>query len=287
MRLSEGDVVCGVAAATARAAVRGVEEAQWCSAGALARRLGVDTAACRSLLEALEAGGFWTSRTAADTRECKPPVPNSGAVPQAVERPLSVPGRDRTPGMPGSRPATTLLRCPGSYRAPQQPDGIAQAEVVKGDVLRTPRVYTIIRLSAQPDQSRKKHHASAMCDVTGTSASLPSSARNPGGHGDSAGRGRQFCSAVGRVLDDPAPRSPEDPAVRSGAVPPDVSAQQCHQVGRDGDGPCLAGGAVLEAAFLPGGPRGRSRLCPRGRQRRPGRSCPTPSSAGAGHSRGA
>jgi hypothetical protein len=35
-----------------------VEEAQWCSAGALARRLGMDAAACRSLLEALEAGGY-------------------------------------------------------------------------------------------------------------------------------------------------------------------------------------------------------------------------------------
>jgi len=58
MRLSEGDVVCGVAAATARAAVRMVEEAQWCSAGALARRLGMDPAACRTLLEALEAGGY-------------------------------------------------------------------------------------------------------------------------------------------------------------------------------------------------------------------------------------
>jgi DNA-binding IclR family transcriptional regulator len=55
MRLSEGDVVCGVAATTARAAVRAVEEAQWCSAGALARRLGMDPAACRTLLEALEA----------------------------------------------------------------------------------------------------------------------------------------------------------------------------------------------------------------------------------------
>ena len=58
MRLSEGDVVCGVAAAMARAAVRAVEEAQWCSAGALARRLGLDAIACRSLLEALEAGGY-------------------------------------------------------------------------------------------------------------------------------------------------------------------------------------------------------------------------------------
>lgn len=58
MRLSEGDVVCGFAAATARAAVRAVEEAQWCSAGALARHLGMDAAACRSLLEALETGGY-------------------------------------------------------------------------------------------------------------------------------------------------------------------------------------------------------------------------------------
>jgi hypothetical protein len=58
MRLSEGDVVCGVAAATARAAVRAVEEAQCCSAGALARRLGLDIAACRSLLEALGADGY-------------------------------------------------------------------------------------------------------------------------------------------------------------------------------------------------------------------------------------
>jgi hypothetical protein len=58
MRLSEGDVVCGVTAAVARAAVRAVEDAQWCSAGALARRLGMDVAACRSLLEALQAGGY-------------------------------------------------------------------------------------------------------------------------------------------------------------------------------------------------------------------------------------
>ncbi len=58
MRLSEGDVVCGVAAATARAAVRAVEEAQWCSAGALASRLGMDATACRCLLEALQAGGY-------------------------------------------------------------------------------------------------------------------------------------------------------------------------------------------------------------------------------------
>lgn len=58
MRLSEGDVVCGAAAAMTRAAVRAVEEAQWCSAGALARRLGMDIAASRSLLEALQAGGY-------------------------------------------------------------------------------------------------------------------------------------------------------------------------------------------------------------------------------------
>lgn len=58
MRLSEDDAVCGVAAATARAAVRAVEEAQWCSAGALAGHLGMDPAACRSLLKALEAGGY-------------------------------------------------------------------------------------------------------------------------------------------------------------------------------------------------------------------------------------
>ena len=58
MRLSEGDVVCGVAAIMAREAVRGVEAAQWCSAGALARRLSIDSAASRSLLEALEAEGY-------------------------------------------------------------------------------------------------------------------------------------------------------------------------------------------------------------------------------------
>jgi hypothetical protein len=58
MRLLEGDVVCGVAAALARQAVREVEAAQWCSAGALARRLGIDAAASRSLLEALEAEGY-------------------------------------------------------------------------------------------------------------------------------------------------------------------------------------------------------------------------------------
>jgi hypothetical protein len=58
MRLSADNVVCGAAAATARAAVRAVAEAQWCSAGALARRLGLDIAACRSLLEALEADGY-------------------------------------------------------------------------------------------------------------------------------------------------------------------------------------------------------------------------------------
>lgn len=58
MRLSEGDVVCGVAATMARNAAREVDAAQWCSAGALARRLGIDTAASRSLLEALEAEGY-------------------------------------------------------------------------------------------------------------------------------------------------------------------------------------------------------------------------------------
>ena len=58
MRLPEGDVVCGCAAATARAAVRELNEAQWCSAGALARRLDMDPAACRTLLEALEADGY-------------------------------------------------------------------------------------------------------------------------------------------------------------------------------------------------------------------------------------
>lgn len=58
MRPAEGDVVCGVAAATARAAVRAVEQAQWCSAGALTRRFGMDPAACRTLLEALEADGY-------------------------------------------------------------------------------------------------------------------------------------------------------------------------------------------------------------------------------------
>jgi hypothetical protein len=58
MRLSEGDVVCGVAAIMAREAVRGVEAAPWCSAGALARRLSIDSAASRSLLEALEAEGY-------------------------------------------------------------------------------------------------------------------------------------------------------------------------------------------------------------------------------------
>jgi len=60
MRLSEDDVVCGAVAATARAAVRAAEEAQWCSAGALARRLGIDIPACRTLLEALEAEGYLT-----------------------------------------------------------------------------------------------------------------------------------------------------------------------------------------------------------------------------------
>jgi hypothetical protein len=60
MRLSEGDVVCGAAAATARAAVRAVEEAQWCSAGALAQCLGIEIPACRSLLEALAADGYLT-----------------------------------------------------------------------------------------------------------------------------------------------------------------------------------------------------------------------------------
>jgi hypothetical protein len=58
MRLSEGDVVCGVTAIMAREAVRGVEAAQSYSAGALARRLSIDSAASRSLLEALEAEGY-------------------------------------------------------------------------------------------------------------------------------------------------------------------------------------------------------------------------------------
>jgi hypothetical protein len=56
MRLPEGDVVCGAAAAGA--AVHEVKEAQWCSAAALARRLGMDPAACRTLLEALEADDY-------------------------------------------------------------------------------------------------------------------------------------------------------------------------------------------------------------------------------------
>jgi hypothetical protein len=57
MLLTPDDQVCGVPAAVAREAVRMVESVQCCSAGVLARELGVDLAAGRSLLEALEADG--------------------------------------------------------------------------------------------------------------------------------------------------------------------------------------------------------------------------------------
>jgi len=59
--------------------------------------------------------------------------------------------------------------------------------------------------------------------------------------------------AVGGVLDDAAPGGLEDPPVRGGAVLLDVGAQQADEFGRDGDGPCLVVGAVLQAAFLPRG----------------------------------
>ncbi len=45
----------------------------------------------------------------------------------------------------------------------------------------------------------------------------------------------------------------EDAPVRGRAVPLEVGAKHFHQVGRDGDGPGLVGGAVLQAAFLAGG----------------------------------
>src|ERR1700723_2006944 len=44
-----------------------------------------------------------------------------------------------------------------------------------------------------------------------------------------------------------------DPPVGGGAVPLDVGAQQRDEVGRDRDGPCLVGRAILRAAFLAGG----------------------------------
>lgn len=57
MLFAPEDQVCGVPASMAREAVRIVESAQWCSAGALASELHMDVAASRSLLEALEAEG--------------------------------------------------------------------------------------------------------------------------------------------------------------------------------------------------------------------------------------
>ena len=65
---------------------------------------------------------------------------------------------------------------------------------------------------------------------------------------------------VGGVLEDAAPGGLEDPPVRCRAVPPNMGAEQADEVGRNRDGAGLSGGAVLEAAFLPGGavvgPRG-------------------------------
>ncbi|HEY5987145.1 MAG TPA: hypothetical protein VIV12_12335, partial [Streptosporangiaceae bacterium] len=48
---------CGVPVTVAQEAVRIVESVQWCSAGVLARELRIETAASRSLLEALESDG--------------------------------------------------------------------------------------------------------------------------------------------------------------------------------------------------------------------------------------
>jgi predicted nucleotidyltransferase len=55
MLLAPESTVCGVPAAMAKDAACFVQEAQWCSAGALARRLGIAITASRLLLEALEA----------------------------------------------------------------------------------------------------------------------------------------------------------------------------------------------------------------------------------------
>ena len=57
MLFAPGDQVCGVRAEVAREAARIVESVQWCSAGFLARELGMDTVASRRLLKALEDDG--------------------------------------------------------------------------------------------------------------------------------------------------------------------------------------------------------------------------------------
>jgi hypothetical protein len=56
--------------------------------------------------------------------------------------------------------------------------------------------------------------------------------------------------AAGGVLDDAAPGGLGDPPVWGGAAALDVSAQQPDEVGRDGDGAVLVGGAVLQAATI-------------------------------------
>ena len=101
-----------------------------------------------------------------------------------------------------------------------------------------------------------------------------------GGEGLLAGLGPDL--VVGRVLEDPAPGGLEDPPVRGRAVPPDVGAQQPRPV-RAGWGRYGSRGRRGASGRVPASRcRGRSRPCRRGRQRRPGRSFPIPSSAGAG-----
>lgn len=57
MLFAPGDQFCGVPAEVAREAARVIESVQWCSAGVLARELGIGIAASRLLLRALEADG--------------------------------------------------------------------------------------------------------------------------------------------------------------------------------------------------------------------------------------
>src|ERR1019366_7093059 len=97
-----------------------------------------------------------------------------------------------------------------------------------------------------------------------------------GGEGVLPGLGPDL--VVAGVLEDAAPGGLEDAPVGGGAVPLDMGTEQPDEFRRDRDGPCLVVGAVLQAALLP-----RGAVMPR----RPGRSSPSPSSAGTGRSRGA
>ena len=73
------------------------------------------------------------------------------------------------------------------------------------------------------------------------------------GGGEGGGAGGGPVGAVGAVLDDAAACGAEDPPVRAGAVALEVGAEELDQDGRDGDGPGLVPGAVLQAPGLAGG----------------------------------